>query len=141
MEDGLDGLATRGKSKAATGVKPKDGTPLILETSAFAELPGGDVVMDNFKASSLVSRPEELARLICSKKEFLYDCLSRNQFFLPTVTSPLCSSLFLREVRTGKVWCMRTEEIKTLNCVSPPSVANATLQLVEALNNCTLHTP
>ncbi len=129
------------KSKAATGVQAKDVPPTIFETSAFAAPEEGDVVMQDFKASSLVERPEELARLICSKKELLHDCLSRNQFFLPTVTSPLCSSLFLREVRTGKVWCMRTDEIKTLNCASPPSVVDANMQLLDAMRSCRLQTP
>jgi hypothetical protein len=137
MQDSSDTSAVRGKSKAATGIGARDSPPSIFET---VEVNTGDAVMENFKSSSLVSRPEELARLICSKKEFLYDCLSRNQYFLPTVASPLCSSLFLREVRTGKVWCMRTNEIKTLNCPSPPTLATATQQLLDALANCTLHT-
>ena len=75
----------------------------------------------------------QLAQLICSNRALLHDALSRKQFFIPALKSSLCSHIYLREVRLGKLYAIKMYDVRRLNCTRPPSLTEATKMLVEGL--------
>ena len=108
--------------------------PPIVESSAFEDReasPVGastsnDVFMDEVADIGGGVSSSQIAQLICSNRALLHDALSRKQYFIPSLKSSLCSHIYLREVRLRKIYAIKTQDVRRLNCTRPPTVSQAT---------------
>lgn len=62
---------------------------------------------------------EEFSRLIKSKKD-LYEACERNGWYLPKLKSTIVTEDYLRKVITGKVYCLKFEDVRMKACPVMP---------------------
>ena len=54
-------------------------------------------------------------------RRHMYQSMLRNQFYLPSFKSSLCSLKYMESVRNGTVYCPKYHEIRVLACAAPPT--------------------
>ena len=59
-------------------------------------------------------------RLNVKTKAQLYECMQRNGFFMPSISSTLVTVKYMISVKEGEVWCPRYEYVKLRPCPRPP---------------------
>jgi len=59
-------------------------------------------------------------RLNVKTKAQLYECMLRNGWYLPAITSTLLTVKYMLSIKDGAVWCPRYEYLKLRACPRPP---------------------
>jgi hypothetical protein len=77
---------------------------------------------------------EDAAGLVQDKKDF-WNCCERNGFFMPDFNTTIITLDFLRDVRYSLVYCPRYADLKLGPCPEPPTLFEATLELISAIEN------
>ena len=59
-------------------------------------------------------------RLNVKSKSHLYECIQRNGWYLPSLTSTLVTVKYMISIKDGEIWCPRYEYLKMRPCPRPP---------------------
>ena len=59
-------------------------------------------------------------RLNVKSRAHLYECMQRNGWYLPAITSTLVTVKYLLDIKDGIIWCPRYEYLKMRACPRPP---------------------
>ena len=65
-----------------------------------------------------------------------YEAMIRIQWLLPSLDSQMCSLEFLKEVREGKCFCLKYNQVRLKSCFKPPTLKVLTKLLVDVLTTC-----
>ena len=68
-------------------------------------------------------------------KKTMYEAMQRHGhgYFLPDMSSSMCTEEYLQDVAIGKLWCPRYDDIRLRPCPRPPSKKMLIPILVELL--------
>ena len=71
----------------------------------------------------------EAGTLIRNKQQF-HQQLRAIKWHLPALKSDICKMQFLHDVRNGKVFCMKVNDVRLVPCVNPPPNVSDTVKIV-----------
>lgn len=77
---------------------------------------------------------EVAAGLVQNKKDF-WNCFERNGFLMPDYNTTIITLDFLRDVRYSLVYCPRYGDFKLGPFPEPPTLLEATLELISVIEN------
>ena len=92
--------------------------------------------VNNISVKMFVNQAEADAK-IRNKIQF-YEAMIRISWLLPSLDSQMCSLDFLKEVREGKCFCLKYNQVKLKSCFKPPTLKVLTRLLVDVINTCIL---
>ena len=92
--------------------------------------------VNNISVKMFVNQAEADSK-IRNKIQF-YEGLTRIGWFLPSIDSQMCSLDLLKEVREGKCFCLKYNQVKLKSCFKPPTLKVLTKLLVDVINTCIL---
>jgi hypothetical protein len=75
---------------------------------------------------------QQAAMLVNSREDYHYACV-KNGFRMPAVKSPICSIIFMKEIRAGVTWVPKLAEVKLAPCPNPPSIEDIRNELVQLI--------
>ena len=61
------------------------------------------------------------ARKLVACPDDYHEALIRNGYYMPRLSSSLCTNTYMVKVRDGEIWCPRYREVRLLPCPRPPS--------------------
>ena len=77
--------------------------------------------------------PWKKAEAMLYDKRTYHGLMVRNGFFMPTMTSSICSLDWMDKVREGKLWIPKDEEVRLKNCAAAPTKQNVLLEIEKLL--------
>lgn len=63
---------------------------------------------------------DEFSKHVQNRRD-LYEAVLRNEWYLPSFKSSMCTESYLRNVLTGKIFCPKFSDIVMRPCPRPPS--------------------
>ena len=92
-------------------------------------------LIDTSSVNAARTQPNAFMQKIMEQPELLYETLLRNGFVLPDYKSALCNHQYLIDVRLGKVFCFKDQDVSFKNMVHKLTTKDLNERLREGLSD------